>query len=84
MVMQGLSCSFVGTPVSVQAQLDAFRANYQPNEIMITQRIFDHATQVTQLGIVQKPEFQLNPPAAADFYTPSPTICTRLPVSWFQ
>lgn len=35
MVMQGLSCSFVGTPVSVQAQLDAFRANYQPNEIMI-------------------------------------------------
>ena len=57
MVMQGLSCSFVGTPVSVQAQLDAFRANYQPNEIMITQRIFDHATRLRSLELFKSLNF---------------------------
>ena len=57
MVMQGLSCSFVGTPVSVQMQLDAFRANYQPNEIMITQRIFDHATRLRSLELFKSLNF---------------------------
>lgn len=57
MVMHGLSCSLVGTPVSVQAQLDTFRANYQPNEIMITQRIYDHATRLRTLELFKSLNF---------------------------
>lgn len=57
MVMQGLACSLVGSPVSVQQQLDAFRKLHQPDEIMVTQRIHDHETRLNTLRLFQTLDF---------------------------
>lgn len=57
MVMQGLSCSFVGSPVSVQQQLDVFRQAHQPNELIITQKIYDQATRLRTLELFKSLNF---------------------------
>ena len=46
-----LSCSAIGSPVTVTEQLQAFIARTEPEEIMITSQIFDHAARVHSFEI---------------------------------
>jgi luciferase family oxidoreductase group 1 len=41
-----LSCSAIGSPVTVRAALNAFIDRTQPQELMITSNIFDHAARL--------------------------------------
>lgn len=55
-VMQGvnhaLSCSATGAPDSVYRQLDEIITRYQPDEIMVTGMIHDHAARVRSFQLV--------------------------------
>jgi luciferase family oxidoreductase group 1 len=46
MLADVLSCSAIGSPPTVRAGLAAFIARTQPNELMITSQIFDHAARL--------------------------------------
>lgn len=48
-VMHSLACSFVGTAETVQMQLDHFRKEYQPDELIITQLIHDQNIRLNTL-----------------------------------
>jgi alkanesulfonate monooxygenase SsuD/methylene tetrahydromethanopterin reductase-like flavin-dependent oxidoreductase (luciferase family) len=50
-VEQALSCSAVGSPVSVRRQLSALIDRHAPDEIMVTGMIHDHAARVRSLEI---------------------------------
>lgn len=43
MLDQALSCSAVGSPDTIRARLSAFVAEHQPDEIIVTAQIWDHA-----------------------------------------
>jgi alkanesulfonate monooxygenase SsuD/methylene tetrahydromethanopterin reductase-like flavin-dependent oxidoreductase (luciferase family) len=50
--MQGaLTTAVVGAPQTVRAGLDAFVAKHQPDEIMVTAQIYDHAARVRSFEI---------------------------------
>jgi luciferase family oxidoreductase group 1 len=46
MVESALACSLVGDAATVHEGLDAFVARHQPDELMLTANIFDHAARV--------------------------------------
>jgi alkanesulfonate monooxygenase SsuD/methylene tetrahydromethanopterin reductase-like flavin-dependent oxidoreductase (luciferase family) len=46
-----LSCSAIGAPGTVAAQLDAFIARTGADELMITSQIFDHAARLRSYEI---------------------------------
>ncbi len=46
MLKSVLSVAQVGSPANVKAGLDAFIAQHQPDELMVTSQIFDHAARV--------------------------------------
>ncbi len=46
-----LSCSAVGSPATVAAQLKAFIASTQPDELMITSQIFEHSARLRSYEI---------------------------------
>ncbi|MBA4000698.1 LLM class flavin-dependent oxidoreductase [Brevundimonas sp.] len=52
MIDQALSCSAVGSPETVKAQLNAFIERHKPDELMVTSQIFDHAARVKSYGIL--------------------------------
>ena len=52
MIDQALSCSAVGSPETVKAQLDAFIERHKPDELMVTSQIFDHAARVKSYEIL--------------------------------
>ena len=52
MIDQALSCSAVGSPETVKAQLDAFVNRHKPDELMVTSQIFDHAARVKSYEIL--------------------------------
>jgi luciferase family oxidoreductase group 1 len=49
---RALTCSVVGSPDSVRRGLDAFVARSQPDEVMVTAQIFDHAARLRSFEIV--------------------------------
>ncbi|MFN3815277.1 LLM class flavin-dependent oxidoreductase [Brevundimonas sp.] len=51
MIDQALSCSAVGSPETVKAQLGAFIDRHRPDELMVTSQIFDHAARVKSYAI---------------------------------
>ena len=52
MIDQALSCSAVGSPQTVKAQLNAFIDRHKPDELMVTSQIFDHAARVKSYEIL--------------------------------
>lgn len=54
MVDQALSVSFVGAPDTVQPKLEAFIAQYQPDELMITANVFDQGARLHSLELVSQ------------------------------
>jgi luciferase family oxidoreductase group 1 len=52
MIDQALSCSAVGSPDTVKAQLSAFIDRHKPDELMVTSQIFDHAARVKSYRIL--------------------------------
>ena len=46
-----LSCSAIGSPETVAAQLKAFVAHTRADELMITSQIFDHAARLRSYEI---------------------------------
>jgi len=46
-----LSCSAIGSPATVAAQLQGFIASARPDELMITSQIFDHAKRLRSYEI---------------------------------
>jgi alkanesulfonate monooxygenase SsuD/methylene tetrahydromethanopterin reductase-like flavin-dependent oxidoreductase (luciferase family) len=46
-----LSCSAIGAPDTVAAQMKAFIARTRPDELMITSQIFDHAARLRSYEI---------------------------------
>ncbi len=46
-----LACSAIGSPVTIEKKLQAFVMRTQPDEIMITSQIFDHAARVRSFEI---------------------------------
>ncbi|WP_415013257.1 LLM class flavin-dependent oxidoreductase [Brevundimonas sp.] len=52
MIDQALSCSAVGSPETVKAQLDAFVNRHKPDELMVTSQIFDHTARVKSYEIL--------------------------------
>jgi luciferase family oxidoreductase group 1 len=47
-----LACSVVGSPETVRRGLEAFVARTQPDELMVTAQIFDHAARLRSFEIV--------------------------------
>jgi luciferase family oxidoreductase group 1 len=47
-----LSLAQVGSPATVKASLEAFIARHQPNELMVTGQIFDHAKRLRSYEIL--------------------------------
>ena len=45
-VEQSLSCSATGSPETVHRELEALLAKYQPDELMVTGMIHDHAARL--------------------------------------
>ena len=52
MIDQALSCSAVGGPATVKAQLDAFVGRTGADELMVTSQIWDHAARVRSLELL--------------------------------
>ena len=52
MLDNALSCAFVGTAQSVKSGLDAFIDRHQPDELMVTANIFDHAARLKSYEIL--------------------------------
>ena len=50
-VDRALSCSAVGSPATVRAQLEALVARYQPDEILLTGMIHDHSARLRSFEI---------------------------------
>jgi alkanesulfonate monooxygenase SsuD/methylene tetrahydromethanopterin reductase-like flavin-dependent oxidoreductase (luciferase family) len=46
MVEPALACSVVGDAATVREGLDSFVARHQPDELMLTANLFDHAARV--------------------------------------
>ncbi|HEX8699002.1 MAG TPA: LLM class flavin-dependent oxidoreductase [Myxococcaceae bacterium] len=51
---QTLSCSVIGSPQTVQRGLEAFIARTQPDELMITAQIFDHAARLRSFELTSE------------------------------
>jgi alkanesulfonate monooxygenase SsuD/methylene tetrahydromethanopterin reductase-like flavin-dependent oxidoreductase (luciferase family) len=51
MLDEVLSCSAIGSPTTVEASIRAFIARTQPDELMITSQIFDHAARLRSYKI---------------------------------
>ena len=51
-IERSLACSVVGSPETVRAGLAAFAAEHQPDELMLTAQIFDHAARLRSFEIV--------------------------------
>jgi luciferase family oxidoreductase group 1 len=51
-VKQALSCSATGSPLTVKTQLSAIIDKYQPDELLVTGMIHDHAARVRSFEIV--------------------------------
>jgi alkanesulfonate monooxygenase SsuD/methylene tetrahydromethanopterin reductase-like flavin-dependent oxidoreductase (luciferase family) len=45
-INHAMSCSAVGSPATVKAQLEAIIAKYQPDELIVTSMIHDHSARV--------------------------------------
>jgi luciferase family oxidoreductase group 1 len=64
-VEQALSCSAVGGPRAIRAQLGAILAKYQPDELMITGMIHDHTARLRSFEIAAEALSALSAPVAA-------------------
>ena len=53
-VEQALSCSATGSPETVRRQLAALVARYQPEELMVTGMIHDHAARLWSFEIASE------------------------------
>ena len=51
-VHKALSCSVVGTPATVERGIAAFLARYQPDELLISGLMFDHAARLRSYELV--------------------------------
>ncbi|WP_338865422.1 LLM class flavin-dependent oxidoreductase [Myxococcus stipitatus] len=54
-----LACSFVGAPEQVREGLRAFIAETQPDELMVTSQIFDHAARLRSYELLSQVHSQL-------------------------
>jgi hypothetical protein len=54
LVKQALSCSATGAPETVHAQFRSILDNYQPDELMVTGMIHDHAARVHSFQVAAK------------------------------
>ena len=52
MLDSALSCAFVGTAHTVKTGMDAFIAHHQPDELMVTANIYDHAARLKSYEIL--------------------------------
>jgi luciferase family oxidoreductase group 1 len=59
MLDEVLSCSAIGSPHTVRAALAAFIARTQPQELMITSQIFDHAARLHSYKITAEARAQM-------------------------
>ena len=50
-VDSALSCAVVGAPDTVRAGMQAFVAKHQPDELMLTANIFDHAARLKSFAL---------------------------------
>jgi len=50
-VTQALSCSATGSPETVRRELGALVAKYQPDEMMVTGMVHDHAARLNSFAI---------------------------------
>jgi len=48
---QALACTVLGSPETVQRQLEAFIARTSPDEVMVTSQMFDHAARLRSFEI---------------------------------
>jgi alkanesulfonate monooxygenase SsuD/methylene tetrahydromethanopterin reductase-like flavin-dependent oxidoreductase (luciferase family) len=53
-VEKALSCSATGSPETVRRELGALAAMYQPDELMVTGMIHDHAARLRSFAIAAK------------------------------
>lgn len=60
MLQQVLSCSAVGSRDTVQLALQKFIAEVEPDELMISGHIFDHAARLKSYGITNEIRHKLN------------------------
>src|SRR5699024_8310897 len=51
-IEQALACSVVGSPDTVQAGIEAFIERHQPDELIVTNNIFEHAARVRSFEIL--------------------------------
>jgi luciferase family oxidoreductase group 1 len=54
MIEQALSCTAVGSPETVRAQVGAFLARTNADELMITSQIFDHAARLKSFHLTKR------------------------------
>ena len=52
MLDSALACAFVGTAETVKTGLDSFIARHQPDELMVTANIYDHAARLKSYEIL--------------------------------
>jgi alkanesulfonate monooxygenase SsuD/methylene tetrahydromethanopterin reductase-like flavin-dependent oxidoreductase (luciferase family) len=53
-VDRALSCAVVGAPQTVKAGVAAFVQRYQPDELILTANVFDHASRVRSFELAMQ------------------------------
>jgi alkanesulfonate monooxygenase SsuD/methylene tetrahydromethanopterin reductase-like flavin-dependent oxidoreductase (luciferase family) len=53
-VDRALACAVIGAPDAVRQGIDAFIARHQPDELMLTANIFDHALRVRSFQLAME------------------------------
>ncbi len=61
MLRQALACSVVGSPETVAAGLEAFVARTEPDELIVTAQVFDHAARLKSFAITARAHQKGNP-----------------------
>ena len=60
LIDQALSCAIVGSPASVRQGLQNFIAQIQPDELMITANIYEHAARLKSFELISEVRDSLN------------------------
>jgi alkanesulfonate monooxygenase SsuD/methylene tetrahydromethanopterin reductase-like flavin-dependent oxidoreductase (luciferase family) len=68
---QALACTVLGSPETVQRQLEAFIVRTRPDELMVTSQMFDHAARLRSFEIAADARDRL---ARNGLSTPPPSL----------
>ncbi len=78
MVERALACSMVGSPQTVRRELEAFVLSNQPNELLLTAQIHDHAARLRSFEIAAQVRGEMDANTApAPLLTEVPTKSLR-------